>query len=235
MMLVLLPLLIFGLFYLDRMDKKYITMNEIWKTAIYKDEIYEGLYKVSNLGRILSLDYNHTGKPGLMNPWEDKDGYFKVELWKNGESKTCYAHRLVAETFLPNPENKPQVNHKIEGDEGKKINMVIFNTDGSINKEKSTIEWVTPKENSNYATRNERIAKAKINGKRSKKVLQLSLSGDLIREWPSTAECGRNGFSQSAVSLCCNGKKTQYKGFRFMFADDYKEKQLKEVVETTLF
>ena len=205
-------------------------MNEIWKTAIYDDEPYEGLYQVSNWGRILSLNYNHTGKPGLMNPGTDKDGYLKVDLWKNGESKTCRVHRLVAETFLPNPENKPQVNHKIEGDEGKKINMVIFNTDGSINKEKSTIEWVTPKENSNYATRNERMAKTK-----SKKVLQLSLSGDLIREWESTRECGRNGFNHSAVSACCNGERKTHKGFLWMYADDYKEKQLKEVETTTLF
>ena len=94
-------------------------MNEIWRTAVYDGELYEGLYKVSNLGKILSLDYNHTGKPGLMNPGTDKDGYLKVDLWKNGESKTCRVHRLAAETFLPNRENKPQVNHKIEGKKGK--------------------------------------------------------------------------------------------------------------------
>ena len=211
-------------------------MNEIWKTAIYDGELYEELYKVSNFGRILSLNYNHTGNPGLMTPVKrKKDGYFQVNLRKNGERKTCLLHKLVAETFLPNPENKPQVNHKIEGDEGKKINMVIFNTDGSINKEKSTIEWVTAKENSNYATRNERMAKTKTNGKLSKKVLQLSLSGELLKEWPSTAECGRNGFNQGHVAACCRGERKTHKGFRFMYADDYKEKQLKEVVQTTLF
>ena len=135
-------------------------MIEIWKTAVYDGEIYEGLYKVSNWGKILSLNYNGTGKSDLLNPGTDKDGYLKVNLWKNGERKTCYVHRLIAETFLANPENKPCVNHKIEGDEGKKINMVIFNEDGSINEERTTIEWVTYKENSNYATRNERISKA---------------------------------------------------------------------------
>ena len=198
-----------------------MTDIEIWRTAIYDDEIYEGLYKVSNLGRILSLNYNHTGKPGLMNPGKDKYGYLKVDLWKNGESKTCKVHRLVAETFLPNPENKPQVNHKIEGDEGKKINMVIFNEDGTIDKEKTTIEWVTSKENNNYGTHNERaakaISKANTNGKLSKPVLQLSLSGELIREWESTRECGRNGFDQSAVSRCCNGKLPHYKGFKWEY------------------
>ena len=78
------------------------------------------------------------------------------------------------------------------------------------------------------------MEKTKTNGKCSKKVLQLSLSGELIREWPSTKECGRNGFDSSSVTKCCNGKQKTHKGFRFMYADDYKEKQLKEV-ETTLF
>ena len=194
-----------------------IMIGEIWRTAVYDGEIYDELYKVSNLGRILSLNYNHTGKPELMNPIKNKKGYLHVKLWKNGEYKTCYVHRLIAETFLPNPENKPYINHKIEGDEGKKINMVIFNTDGSVNKEKTTIEWVTPKENNDYGTHNERISKSMTNGKLSKPVLQLSLSGELIREWESTQECGRNGFNQGAVAACCRGELKQYKGFLWMY------------------
>ena len=113
-----------------------MTDIEIWKTAIYDDEPYEGLYQVSNLGRILSLNYHRTGRAEVMEPVERKDGYMIVLLSKNKERKTCLLHRLVAETFLPNPENKPCVNHKIEGKKGKKINMVFFNKDGSVNKEK---------------------------------------------------------------------------------------------------
>ena len=192
-------------------------MTEEWRTAVYDGIIYEGLYKVSNLGRILSLNYRNTGKPKLRNPVERKDGYFQVQLWKNGEYKTCLVHRLVAETFLENPENKPEVNHKIEGDEGKKINMVIFNKDGTVNKEKTTIEWVTREENNNYGTHNERMAKTKTNGKQSKPVLQFTLDGEFVREWPSTMECGRNGFYSSHVTECCNGKRKTYKGFRFMY------------------
>ena len=193
-----------------------MTDIEIWKTAIYDGEIYEGLYKVSNLGRILSLNYKNTGKAELLKP-VNVNGYLQVCLSKNKEYKTCYVHRLIAEAFLENPENKPEVNHKIEGDEGKKINMVIFNEDGTIDKERTTIEWVTSKENSNYGTRNERVAKANTNGKCSKKVLQLSLTGELICEYPSTRECERNGFDHSAVARCCNGEQKTHKGFRWEY------------------
>ena len=186
-----------------------ITDIEIWRTAVYHGEVYEGLYKVSNLGRILNLNYKRTGKAKLMTPGDDGGGYLQVGLWKNGERKTCKVHRLVAETFLDNPENKPQVNHK---DEDKTNNFVFLNEDGSVDKEKSNLEWKTPKENSNHGTRNERIAKARL-----KPVLQLSLSGDLIREWDSIKECGRNGFNQGSVCLCCNGKQKTHKGFRFMY------------------
>ena len=196
-------------------------MLEIWRTAIYDGEVYEGLYKVSNLGKILSLNYHREGRAELMKPVKTKKGYFRVQLWKNGKPKWCRVHRLIAETFLPNPENKPCINHKIEGEKGKKINMVIFNEDGSVNKEKTTIEWVTYKENNDYGTRKERvskaISKAMTNGKLSKPVLQLSLDGELIREWPSTSECGRNGFNFGAVAACCRGKLPHYKGFRWMY------------------
>ena len=192
-------------------------MLEIWRTAIYDGEIYEGLYQVSNLGRFKNLNYRNTGKAELLNPGTNKDGYLQVCLSKNGEYKMCLVHRLIAETFLPNPENLPQVNHKIDTKEGKKINMVIFNEDGTVNKERTTIEWCTPKENNDYGTRNERVAKANTNGIRSKPVLQLSLTGDLIREWPSVGECGRNGFNKGAVAACCRGEKPQYKGFRWEY------------------
>ena len=192
-------------------------MEEQWKTAIYDGIVYEELYKVSNLGRILSLNYRNTGKPKLRKPSDNGDGYLKVNLSKNGESKTCKVHRLVAETFLENPENLPEVNHK---DEDKTNNFVFLNEDGSVDKEKSNLEWKNHRDNCNHGTRNERIFEKTTNGKLSKKVLQLSLSGELIREWPSTQECGRNGFCQSCVSACCRGEKKQYKGFRWEYEED---------------
>ena len=192
--------------------------EEIWKTAIYDGEVYEGLYRVSNLGRILSLNYWNTGRAELLTPIKNTYGYFFVNLWKNRKRKGCLVHRLVGETFLDNPENKPCINHKIEGDKGKKINMVIFNEDGTIDKERTTIEWATYEENNNYATRNERVSKTMTNGKLSKRVLQLTLDGDLIREWPSVAECERNGFNKGKVSECCNGKRKTYKGFLWKYS-----------------
>ena len=188
-------------------------ITEQWKTAIVDGKPYED-YKVSNLGKILSLNYKNTGKAELMNPVTNTNGYFQVNLYKNGESKTCRVHRLVAEAFLENPENLPEVNHK---DENKKNNFVFLNEDGTVNKKRSNLEWKTHKDNINHGTRNERAAKANTNGKLSKKVLQLSLTGELICEYPSIRECGRNGFDHGAVCRCCNGKQKTHKGFRFMY------------------
>ena len=203
-------------------------MREEWRTAVYDGEPYEK-YQVSNLGRVLNLNYYNTGKAKLMKPSDNGNGYLRVNLSKNEEEKKCFVHRLVAETFLENPENKPCINHKIEGEKGKKINMVFFNEDGSVNEEKSTIEWCSYEYNNNYGTVKERISKANTNGKLSKRVIQLSLSGEFIREWESTHECGRNGFDQSHVADCCRGEQKSHKGFRWMYADDYKENQLKEL------
>ena len=184
-----------------------MTDIEIWKTVISDCEPYEG-YKVSNLGRILNLNYKNTGKAKLMNPSTNIYGYLQVNLRKNGESKTCKVHRLVAETFLPNPENKPEVNHI---DEDKTNNRV------------DNLEWKNHRDNCNHGTRNERIGKAnKIvqtnNGKKSKRVLQLSLTGELIREWPSTREIERQlGFDHGAVAKCCNGKQKTAYSFLWMY------------------
>ena len=173
-----------------------MTDIEIWKTAVYDGEPYEG-FEVSNWGRIKSLNYHHTGRAKLMKPFEVSGGYLQVCLWKNRKRKWCLVHRLIAETFLPNPENLPQVNHI---DEDKTNNRV------------ENLEWKCPKENSNHGTRNERIAKAL-----SKRVLQFTLDGEFVREWESTMECGRNGFIQQNVVKCCNGERKTHKGFRWEY------------------
>ena len=171
---------------------------EIWKTAIYDGIIYEGLYQVSNCGRLLSLNYHRSGKSKLLKPTKTKKGYLAVGLHKNGKRKMCKVHRLVAETFIPNPDNLPQINHI---DENKKNNRV------------DNLEWCDNKYNTNYGTHNERISKTLTNGKLSKTVLQFSKSGEFIREWPSTMECERNGFDHVAVGDCCRGKQKSAYGY----------------------
>ena len=166
-------------------------IGEIWRTVISDGEPYEG-FEVSNLGRIKSLNYRRTGKPKLMTPSDDGCGYLVVHLRKNGESKMCKVHRLVAEAFIPNPENKPTVDHI----DRNKLNNFVGN-----------LRWADIELQNN----NRDLSTI------SKPVLQYTLDGEFIREWESTQECGRNGFNQGAVVDCCNGKRKSHKGFRFMY------------------
>lgn len=175
-------------------------MVEEWKDI--KD--YEGLYQVSNWGRVKSLNYRKTGKSKLMKLMKNKKGYLTVVFHKNGEYKRYLVHRLVAEHFIPNPDNLPFINHK---DEDKKNNKV------------GNLEWCNNEYNSNYGTRNYRISSTNTNGKLSKPVLQFTLSGYLIKEWVSMAECTRNGFQQSAVCRCCQGKRKSAYGFKWQYKE----------------
>lgn len=176
--------------------------KEIWKCI--KD--YEGLYMVSNCGRVKSFDRWVKGRNGsvrlikgrILKPVTNTFGYLQVGLFKNGKVKAFTVHRLVAEAFLPNPHNYPCVNHK---DENKQNNNV------------SNLEWCTAQYNNTYGTRIERVAEKTTNGKCSKPVLQYTLDGQFVREWESTAECGRNGYHQGHVADCCQGKQKTHKGY----------------------
>ena len=102
---------------------------------IFKDiKGYEGLYQVSNFGNVKSLDYRHTGKERLLKQAIDKHSYHRICLWSYGEPKWFSIHRLVAESFIPNPDNLPCVNHK---DENKHNNHV------------DNLEWCTYEYNNN--------------------------------------------------------------------------------------
>lgn len=186
---------------------------EIW-TPIEGFERFE----LSNLGKVKNTNWKRTGKVVITEGSPDRGGYNTFHAWNGKEGKTFLIHRLVGEYYLPNPLNLPQINHRIEGPEGKKINRVIFNEDMTINYEKTTIEWCDPKYNSNYGTRIERVAKTQRNDiRKSKPVLQFTKTGEFVREWPSIKECGRNGFKRSAVWRCCAGKKKSYKGYLWKF------------------
>lgn len=152
--------------------------QEVWIDI--KD--YEGKYKVSNQGRVYSLNthkYLSLGNNGR--------GYLFVSLWKNGEAKREYVHRLVARHFIPNPENLPQVNHK---DENKENNCV------------ENLEWCSNNYNNSYGTKKERAAKTLLNnGKTSHKVKQFTLDGEYVATYRSMREAERlNNLTNGVIS-----------------------------------
>lgn len=163
----------------------YDKSKEEWKDVVG----YEGLYKVSNCGNVISLDRITTNRWGkylkkgkTMNQRQDKTGYLKVELTKNKNTKLVSVHRLVAEAFIPNPNNYPCVNHK---DENKQNNYI------------DNLEWCTQKYNVNYGNAI-RL--------RSKKILQYDLNGVFIKEWLNCYEAEKYlklKKSASNIHKCC--------------------------------
>lgn len=167
-------------------------MDEIWKDI--KD--YEGLYQVSNWGRIKSIRF---GKERIMKLCIDRYGYLYIVLYKNNKQKNFRIHRLVAEAFLQNPHNYPCINHK---DENKQNNNV------------ENLEWCSAKYNANYGTRNERISKNRDISKHSKPVLQYTLDGQFVREWLSAKQAEiEGGFHQGNICMCCRGKRKYHHNF----------------------
>ena len=139
-------------------------------------------YTISDKGEIVNTNTNKKLKGYIR-----KDGYVVVSLSKGGKKYKCYLHRLVAETFISNPDNLSQVNHK---DEDKTNNCV------------SNLEWITPKDNCNYGTRNERQGLG-----HSKPIEQYDLEGNFIKEWDSATQVERDlGFNHSNISKCCLGR-----------------------------
>ena len=146
---------------------------------------YEGLYEVSDIGRVKSLWH---GKEKILKPLNNTRGYLQVMLCKDGHTKRLLVHRLVADAFIQNPNNLGTVNHK---DEVKTNNTV------------SNLEWMSRKDNNNYGNRNKRVSEAL-----SKPVQMFDKStGELLSTFPSTKEAERvTGINQGSISHCCNGK-----------------------------
>lgn len=182
-------------------------MEEIWKDI----EGYEGLYQVSNEGRVKSLARSYTSGVGTKHiaehfcKYSNNNNYLRVNLYKNGKMKWFSVHRLVAEAFIPNPDNLPQVNHKDE-----------VKTNNHIN----NLEWCDSKYNNTYGTCKKRMAeKQKNDPNRSKTIYQYTINGELVKIWPSEHECSRYGFHAGAIGACCKGLygfKT-HKGFRWSY------------------
>ena len=119
-------------------------MEEVWKDI----EGYEGLYQVSNLGRVKGInDYMKYKSGRILTQYlmDRGKGYYKVWLYKNTKRKMCYVHRLVAQAFIPNPNNYPDINHK---DENSRNNVV------------ENLEWCTEAYNMSYGTLQDRRREA---------------------------------------------------------------------------
>ena len=150
--------------------------HEIWKPI----SGYEGLYEVSNLGRVKGLKRNRILKPHNTNR------YYQVCLCKNGIQTDKLIHRLVAEAFIPNPDNLPEVNHKDEN----KLNNAVSN-----------LEWLSQADNLAYGTRIERIRSA-----RSKAVQSFNAEGVLVSKYASINEAAeKTGLAPINISRCCRG------------------------------
>ena len=146
-------------------------MAEIWKEI----KGYEGKYKISNWGRLKSYAQNKTGKISCGSP--QKKGYLAVTLYDNkGNRQTYKIHRLVAEAFIPNPNNYPQVNHK---DENKNNNHV------------SNLEWCTNEYNYHYGTRTQRVAESNRCCKTTSKAIYSIDSNGNIEHFDSIGEAER--------------------------------------------
>ena len=164
---------------------------------------YEGIYQINNIGDVRRISYYDKGNtakhklPFLLKQRYDKDGYKRITLQNRCVAKNKFVHRLVAEAFIPNPENKPQVNHI----DGNKSNNNVEN-----------LEWVTQSENRLHCLKylNPQLK----NNKNSKKVIQYSEDNKILNEFPSAKEASRVlHISQGHISEVCRGEKKTYKGY----------------------
>lgn len=193
-------------------------MTEEWKPVVG----YEGSYEVSSMGNIRSLDrFNGRGswiKGRPMKPAMNQKGYMRVGLRLMGKQKYYSVHRLVAQAFVPNHDDKPQVNHINEN-----------KTDNRV----SNLEWVTNRENAVHGTKIQRttanIDYAKkvantdyelIGRKQAKAVTATHLRSGEVLAFPSMREAQRNGFHSGAISRCCKGDLACYKGYVWEYAVD---------------
>ena len=162
-------------------------MNEIYKDIVG----YEGKYQVSNLGNVKSLNYHRSGKEKVLTPFQKPNGYMTITLWKDNSGHTKHIHRLVAETFIENPDNLPEVNHIDENKENNRID---------------NLEWCNSKYNMNYGTWIDRRRDNFDYSYCCKRVNQYDLNGNFIKTWSNIALAQRE-LKICHISDCCNGKR----------------------------
>ena len=198
--------------------------KEVWKPI----EGYEGLYQVSNMGRVKSLErkvWNCKGRGYYMTIHErikktskDSWGYLRVALYKDGKVKNHLIHRLVGQAFLENPMGYDEINHK---DENKQNNCV------------DNLEWCSHSYNNTYNDKAKKAGKKaaeKLRGrkqteeqikKKSKPVFSVDRDSGLIMWWQSANEAGRVlGINRSHIADCCKGKAKSCGNHYWFYADD---------------
>lgn len=174
-------------------------MEEMWKNI----KGYEGLYQISNLGRVKSLGNNKTRKEKIRSSRKDKKGYEKVDLYKNGRIRTLFIHRLVATAFIPNVETFDEINHI---DENPSNNNV------------SNLEWCNRSYNINYGNRTRKCS-LKLKGRNAKSINQYDINGKFIKHWLSMTEASNElKINKGSISNCCRNKKNTAGGYKWKFA-----------------
>lgn len=181
--------------------------HEEWRDVIG----YEGLYQVSSFGRVKSFC---RGKDKILKHDKNCFGYLNVKLYKCGiKRKHFRVNRLVAQAFIPNPDNLPCINHRNE-----------CRTDNSV----WNLEWCTHKYNNNYGNHKRKLSKPcgeetkrKLSIINSIPIVQLDMEGNVIREWQSAIEAERQlNISHGNINRCCKRKQKTAKGYRWKYKEE---------------
>lgn len=181
--------------------------NELWNDI----PGYEGIYQVSNMGRVKSLDRVVYTRGCIPCKWLKgqimksflMDGYERICLSKQGTQRKFWVHRLVAMAFIPNPENLPEINHIDENP----TNNNVWN-----------LEWSDRLHNIRHGTRTARMAISQ-----GRKVVQYSLNNQYLREFVSLADAARyigGKASSSGIRQACIGSVRQIYGYKWKFKDE---------------
>lgn len=197
---------------IDSMEKQ----EELWKPVVG----YEGLYMVSNLGRVKSLPREGT-KGCILKPSSDKWGYPHVCLCKNGEQKSCRVHILVMRAFIGKCPDGYEVDHENWNIVDNRLENLSYQPK-EVNRARHNPEW-----QKNNAEANRRKAKdpewkrknAEAAKKRAKPVDQYTLDGQFVRKWESIMDVERElGIDNRNISSCCSGKRKTTGGFVWRYA-----------------
>lgn len=179
-------------------------MKEIWKDI----HNYEGLYQISNYGRVKSLERKVKNtkssyrivKEKILSCNKCSNGYYYIILYKNQNKKTYRIHRLVADAFIPNNDNLLEVNHIDENKENNNVN---------------NLEWCNHKYNMNYGTSIKRNAE-----KHKKQVIQYTKNNEIIKEYSSLKEASdKIGIDSSSIMRCCKGKQKTCGGYIWKYKE----------------